>query len=361
MDSSAKVYLEYNRYPTKGIKELFSISKHRIISDLEEELDQGNTGSNIVDPIYDFYIELMTYDYGTLALGIAREAYDKIKEFENSNSGQLVNKDKLFFLFALLNISTGNTIASTAYWELTINETNRINGRTNNIGFIITQMPTRFTSLFNAVKLRHDNNNLISTLHGYPWINNYEGNLNILSGLSLLSYLSSGIRNVQVNTFFDEYSHQIEVTKMYGQELVNNLSIVNETELKNDPRIRTQIPLANNRMIGRMLQVISHFNPAVHAILGNSSSPRSGLYIDSRFDFSSEANFNANYPHLINTITSGTLTEDELKAYILYGFHHIRNNVLHNLNSNLIYYNNTELFLKTIGLLFASISVIKSL
>jgi hypothetical protein len=365
MNSSTRIYLEYNRQPTKGINELFNIAKVRILDQLESELNNGNTSATLFDPIYEFYTELLLYDFNTLVIGIARDIYKKIKEYESNNPTNIVNKEKLYFLFALLNTSTGNTITATAYWELTIKEANRINGNTNNISLIINQMPVRFTSLMNAVKLRHDNNLLINSLENYAFINNYETNLNLLSGLNLLSYLASGIRNVHVNTFFDNYHLSVDVIKMYGQELISNLSIVNESELKSLPQIQTSITNPNKRMIGPMIQTISTFNTRVHAVLGNPYSNRtivkSGLYTNTRFDFSNDTNFNSNFPNLIHDIESGNLTDDELKAYILYGIHSIRNQVLHDLNPNLVYHTNIDLFVKTIGLLFSGISVIKSL
>jgi hypothetical protein len=40
MNSSTKIYLEYNRQPTKGINELHSIAKVRILELLENELNK---------------------------------------------------------------------------------------------------------------------------------------------------------------------------------------------------------------------------------------------------------------------------------------------------------------------------------
>jgi hypothetical protein len=365
MDSKSRIYLEYNRTPTKGIRELYSIATVRIVDKLENELRQGNTSSTLFDELYEFYTELLVYDFNTLTIGLARVVYEKIKEYEQNNPTQLVDKEKLYFLFALLNTTTGNTITSTAYWELTLKEANRVNGNVNNIGHIINQMPTRFTSLINAVKLRHDQNPLISSILCYSFIENFETNLNGLINLNQLSFLASGLRNVHVNTFFDKYQQRIDVIKMYGQELISNLSIVNEAELKQVPQIQTAITQAHRRMIGPMIHKISTFNTGVHAILGNPFTNgaiiKSGLYVNPRFDFSSDTLFNNNYPNLINDIESGTLTDDELKAYVLYGLHGLRNRVLHDLNPGLVYYTDIDLFLKTIGLLFAGISVIKSL
>tara|TARA_R110000850_G_scaffold218852_3_gene344473 strand:+ start:74855 stop:76009 length:1155 start_codon:yes stop_codon:yes gene_type:complete len=365
MNSSSRIYLEYNRTPTKGIKELYDIAKVRIIDKLEKELRNGNTSSTLFDELYEFYTDLLVYDFNSLAIGVARDVYDKIKVYEHNNPAHLVDKEKLFFLIALLNTSTGNTITSTAYWELTLKEANRVNRNINNIGNIINQMPARFTSLIDAAKLRHDNNPLISSILNYNFIENFENNLNRLTSLHLLSFLASGLRNVHVNTFFDLYQQRIEVINMYGQELINNLSIINEAELKQIAQIQTAIPQAHKRTIGPMIQKISTFNTGVHAVLGNpftnGAITKSGLYINSRFDFSSDPMFNNNYPNLINDIESGNLADDELKAYILYGIHGLRNRVLHDLNPRLVYYTDIDLFLKTIGLLFAGISVVKSL
>ena len=365
MTTNERKYLEFNRFPAKGINELYNIARIRIIDELEEKLSNGQTDSTIYDPIYDFYIELLTYDYSSLVIGIATEAYEKITEYEHNHPGHLIDKEKLYFLIALISTSTGNTITATAYWELTLKEYNRVNGNVNNIGLIIADMPTRFTTLMSPVSLRHDNNPLILSLSHYSFIDNFTDGINRLSDLSLLSFLACGIRNVHVNTFFDKYQLRIDVVKMYGQELINNLCVLNETELKKNTNIQRLITNPKKRMIGPMIQRISQFNSGVHSILGNPFTNqwirKSGLYIDSRYDFSTEANFNSNYPNFISKIESGTLSDDELKAYILYGFHSLRNNVLHDLRPTLIYFTDIDLFLKTIGLLFAGLSVIRSL
>jgi hypothetical protein len=367
MDFQARKYLTYNANPSEGIQELYLVAKVRITREIKEKIHAGNVSSTIFDSLFDFYTDLLIYDYNSLIIGIAREIYDDIKEHEIAHPNQLVNKEKLYFLFALLNTTSGNTITATTYWELTIKERHRVSGTIVGLNQIINQMPTNFTSLITATRLRHDQNLLINKLRPqYAFINDYNNTLNYLNGLSQLSYLSLGLRNVHVNILFDHYQHRADVIKMYGQELINNLSVLNETELKKNTNIQALIPLANDRMIGGMLQKISQFNPGVHAILGNpfreksGAFNKSGLYVITRLDLSG-ANFNNNYINLITDIESGNLTDDELKAYILYGFHHLRNNVLHNLNSGLIYYNDIDLFLKTIGLLFAGINVIRSL
>ena len=355
MNSNARRYVQFNRVPTDGIKECYNVARSRLIDDIKSELSNGNFNANIVDPIFDFHVELMQYDYSSLSIGIAKEAEEVITDYESQNPTLIVNKEKLYFLFALLSTTSGNTMTSTTYWELTLKEASRISGTPVSINHIINQMPVRFTSLLNATKLRHDQNMMISALRPrYAFIYDYEANLNYLNNLSLLSFLSSGIRNVHINTLFDTFNQTVDVVKMYAQELINNLCVLNEAELKNNPHIPRLLPNQKDRMIGKMLQCLSTINPGVHAVF-------STLHTIPTIKLSSETDFNNNFFNFLQIIESGTLTDDELKAYVLFGLLNLRNKVLHNLNPNLIYFNNTVLFLKTIGLLFSCISVIRSL
>ena len=129
MDSNSRKYLEYLNSPAKGISELYLIKRLRIIEFVKIELKHGNTSKTIVDPLYDFFVNLgMNYYFNSQIINLAKDVYEEIKNYENK-TGNFVDKEKLYFLLALLNTISGNTIASTMYWELTVNEANRTSGR----------------------------------------------------------------------------------------------------------------------------------------------------------------------------------------------------------------------------------------
>lgn len=363
MDIHAQKYLYYNRYPEAAIKELSSISKNRLMTDLEDKLENGINSNDLYTDLYNSYTFLLTYDFDSITLEVAKQYEDIVNDFQKSNH-VLINKEILYFLMALIYIRTNNTIDATVYWELSLQESARISGSNSNINNIINQLPSKFKSLLNPINYSHKSNVLVDCiLKNYTFSNEFYTNLNNLTGIYALSYLSSGIRHVKVLQYFNSSFSNIEVIKIYGQELINSLCVLSESILKTNINIQAHISNPKDRMIGNMIQKISAINASIHNTLGNPFTDnkrgiiKSGLYVDPLLDFSTENLFNINYLNLINAIESNTLSEPDIKAYILFGMHQIRNQAMHDLKTSLVYYNNKDLFTKTIGMLFTAIDV----
>jgi len=144
------------------------------------------------------------------------------------------------------------------------------------------------------------------------------------------------------------------MTKIYSQELVNILCILNEANLKNYPAV-------TRNMYGQIINHdLANVNVAVSTIVGQSHlNPTTGLF--ATFPSGTDAEFNNSFPLLVAAIKTNTLSSDSLKAHLIYGAYMLRNKSLHDFNQGLVYYNNNALFIDAIGLLFASISAIKNL
>ena len=142
------------------------------------------------------------------------------------------------------------------------------------------------------------------------------------------------------------------MTRIYCQELINSLCILCEANLKNIPAVTENMmgPIINNNL--------PTINANVSAVVGVSNPP-SGLFL--RYPTRNEVDFNNSFPLLITAIKTNSLTEEEVKAHLIYGAYMLRNKTLHDYNPNLVYYNNPQLFLDTIGALFGAVCAIKNL
>jgi hypothetical protein len=182
-----------------------------------------------------------------------------------------------------------------------------------------------------------------------------------LNGIDAVSLLSSGLRNVQVTNLIQSQNNSLEINKIFAQEIINSLCILNESIIKDYPQVAVSLPRKKDRQIGKMLAptTLNSINSNISAILGSSIGGYSGLYATTQI--MNDNDFNTNFPIYVNNLLTNTLTDDDFKANILVGIHTLRNKVLHDYDDTLCFYSNTDLFVKTIGLLFVGVSVTKNL
>jgi len=361
----AQRYNNFLKSPTNGINFLYSIEKRHMTDPLEDMLESGITNPNqLFSPLFNNAGNLLQNQYTSLNLDLANTFYEMVRDHENA-TGSIIDKSNLYFYMAMLYIANVSTINASIYWELTLQETARVSGIPATSNSIFNKMSTHFTSFLRPISLSHDNASLINTcLLNYPnVIENYETTLSNLQGYSILSYVACGARNVQVSHIFGSYFNSSELIKMYGQELISLLCTLNESLFKLHPGIVASGLQPHEKMIGRMIGTIPSFNTAVGSIIGIPGPPRSksGYYVDPAFALGNEADFNKNLPTIVQSIFSLTLSEDELKARIIYCLHHIRNFANHDINSSLDYFNDEILFGNIISLLFMAVPVIQKL
>ncbi|MEO6979494.1 MAG: hypothetical protein ABI113_13985 [Mucilaginibacter sp.] len=356
------------RKPTFGINiknELLTtarVFKEQMLRKVEELLAQrDHTGNylpgdrDIFQPYVDF--SLVTLDNVSLYSYVIQSAWD-VKElitaYEDEHNVK-INKTDLYFSLAMNSVLINSTINASIYWELSQQEESMAGGITHNSITAIQDILNRFTVVTNAIELGLETNNFYCDLKSrYSWLGTFSTNIVQMDNPAGFSYFASSIRNRAGSGWLDTVG--IDLPKMYGQELINALSILVEALLK----LRPNLTSFSNRQFANILNGLSLQNPGVAAIIGNNNvNPNTGLFLN--YPSGSITDFNANFPLLIAKIKSGTLNDEELKAYLIWGTYMLRNKGLHNYDANLVYYNNPTLFHDAIGLNFASVSAVLQL
>jgi len=357
MDTNSKKYLEYLNEPAKGLIDLHNIAKNRLIDKLEEQLNDGITDYHLYDEFFAFYSATPLYDFTSMHYELTGEFLEKILDFEQAQN-VVIDKEKLFFVRAMCQISSSNTVGAMASWELANREKMRITGNIISTLDLISNLPTH--TIGNPVNTAYKNNLLVKAITPrYPSIlkTEFRDIIANLIGLDAISFLSCGLRNVQVAGLIQSHNNSLELNKIFGQEIINNLCILNESIIKDYPEVIATISKKKDRQIGKMLSpsTLGTINSSVSSILGSSISGYSGLY--SSILLLDDTKFNIEYPVYINKLCTTTLSVDEFKAHVLLGIHALRNKVLHDHDDTLCYFSNADLFIKTIGLLLIGVSV----
>lgn len=329
--------------------------RNTVLEKIEENLNNRPPGQNylVTDnklfiPFIDTYISgSIIHSMGSYFFDLGKTIYhDIVEKYENINSVK-VNKENLFFALSMLSFQCGDEVNAMTFWELAQNENKYTNntaltGLNNSIDLLQSNM----TSFFVPIKLNYDDNKLIKSFRDkFDFIDNFQTVLSNLSDLHKAHFLSCGLKQVHILQKLRTYNN-LHIVKIFAQELVNSLCILNESLLKDKG--------LQGKSIGELMNSIFTSYPYVGEHLGQSGN-RSGVYGIGK------ENFYSKYGKFIDYIETNVTDENKLKADILYALHQLRNEALHLIDDTRKYYNDAELFEKTIGLLFICISVINKL
>jgi ubiquinone/menaquinone biosynthesis C-methylase UbiE len=296
-------------------------------------IDAYAAGS-IIHPFSSFFADLGKRIYREVVI-----------EYENKNNIR-VNKEHLFIAISFLSIQSGDEITAMQFWEMAQKEQELTHGTAASLDGTIDLLHTKFRTVINAIELNYNENELIKNLRPkFPFIKDFETTLKSLGNLSKAHFLSCGIKHVHVLGKLRE-SKDLSIIKVFAQELVNSLCVLNENLLK-------EKGLSGDTINPLMVAVYNSY-PAVGHHLGQSNSA-TGIYRITKAEFYGRLN------DYINFIETHVSDPDKLKADTLHALHRLRNEALHTLDDTRLYYSDIALFEKTIGLLFICVSVIKSL
>jgi hypothetical protein len=304
------------RIPRHDINEFMTtanIIKGRSERDFEYRLNNRSKITSYLrtdDRLFEPYVDLLVLTtIGRENFSFVREIGSYIlrtaKKFEADNS-VFINKSHLYFGLSLNSIYLSDTINAMIYWELSQEEESNTQGAAFNPTNAINNTIGKFSSVINPVNLSLNSNQLYSGLKdNYTFITDFT---TILSGLhtpELFAYFSSGLRFRQVDYWLrNDFT---AMTKIYSQELVNSLCILCEANLKN-------FPVITQTMFGNILNTdLVNINATVSGSVG-VSNPASGLFIT--YPSRTEADFNASFPQLLNSIKTNTLSDENLKAHL---------------------------------------------
>lgn len=253
----------------------------------------------------------------------------------------------------MCSVYNNSTINASIYWELSQQEEANTQGARYNPIVSLQNTIQRFSSAISPIEYGLRENTFYNRLlDNYTWIGDFKTNMLKLHDPETFSYFSSGLRNRAIAYWLKV--HFTDMTKMYGQELLNSLCILGESLLKAKPAVTHQ---TLGKIINYDLVVV---NPVISAKVGTGhTTPKTGFWIT--YPTNTTAEFNTNFPRLINHINTNTLSDDELKAHLVWGLYMLRNKALHDYDPTLCYYGNSQLFLDAIGLALACVPSIENL
>ena len=335
-----------------------SVIKNRIDEQTKDLLQaRVATASDLPtdDELFKPYVEFLVSatigaEHYSFVRSIGNTVKGTIEDYEREK-GVTINKRHLYFGFSLNALYMNDTINAMIYWELYMKEEHRVSGAAYNAVAALNRTIQQFTSAINPITSGINDNPLYKILKPkYTFIEDFPTLLPKYHSPEIFSYFSSGVRHRQIGYWIKK--EFTDMSKMYGQELINALCILVEASFKD---------LGASGMLGPILNhFLPGYNAAVSHVIGLSADgprPATGLFLSHKTK--TEAEFNTNFPLIIAAVKGGGLADDQLKGYLIYGAYMLRNKSLHDYNPNLAYYNNRDLFIDTIGLLFAAVSVMK--
>ena len=289
---------------------------------------------NIVHPLSSFFADL------------GKRLYREVVLEHELKAKLMVNKEHLFIAISFLSIQSGDEITAMQFWEMAQKERELTYGTASTLNSTIDLLHSKFRNIINPIERSYNENILIQNLKPkFPFIKDFETTLKSLSDLSKAHFLSCGIKHVHVLGKLRQ-SVNLSIIKVFAQELLNSLCVLNENMLKEKG--------LHGNTIGALMESIYTTYPMVGTHLGRSG-PQTGIYSLTKPVF--YARLNDYILYIENCITDAS----KLKADILYALHQLRNEALHTLDDTRLYYTDVQLFEKTIGLLFVCVSVINSL
>lgn len=291
-------------------------------------------GGSLIHPFSSFFADLGKRIYREVVLEYEKAANVK------------VNKEHLFAAISFLSIPSGDEISAMQFWEMAQKEREFTHRTAATLDSTIDLLHSRFRNIIAPTERSYNENNLIRDLRAkFSFINDFETTLRLLTDLPKAHFLSCGIKHVHVLDNLRE-SADLSIIKVFAQELVNSLCVLNESLLKQKG--------FHGTTIGALMDSVHDTRPQVGLHLGKSNNS-TGMYRINKGDF--HLNLNGFVTFLETNVTD----PDKMKADVLYALHRLRNEALHTIDDTRLYYADVNLFEKTIGLLFVCVSVIRSL
>ena len=349
---------EFGKQEIEELKIPYRKLRDSIFNEIESRLEKRDktknylrTDNEIFQPFIEAYVlGILVTPFDSLCKEIGTLVHEQvIKEYE-ANHGVKLNKEQFYFAMAMLSIRMNDEVNATIYWELANKEHEHTTGNTVDGDFLVDELKTKFKTIHNNIRDAYERNTFVQTFRSkYPFIMSFDDLIKDLSGINKLHLLSSAVKNRKLQLWLRNHPES-NLIRIYSQEIINSLSILGESVLK-------EIPSVTAHTLGSLLKSnLQSINPSVYSFTNGTN-----LNLFTKYPTNSIPTFNTHFPNLISDIETHTMSEEEFKAHILYGAYMIRNQVLHQFDDSICYYGNQALFEKTIGLLLTNISVIKSL
>lgn len=346
--------IQFGKHQNENLRQWATNITHLVWDAVEEKLTERTvttsylvTDNEIFAPYVDAYVSgNLIHSMSSFYADLGKRLYREVVLEHEAQKGVQVNKEHLFIAISFLSIQSGDEITAMQFWEMAQKERELTYGAAATLDATIDLLHTHFRTVINSIERSYDNNKLLSALRPkFPFIKDFETTLSSLSNLSKAHFLSCGIKHVHVLGKLRE-SANLSIIKVFAQELVNSLCVLNENLLK-------EKGLTGATINALMVSIYNNY-PAIGSHLGQSNA-NSGIYALTKPVFYSRLD------DYVKFIENNITDPDKLKADVLYALHQLRNEALHTLDATRLYYTDVELFEKTIGLLFVCVSAIKSL
>lgn len=347
--------MEFGKHQSDNLRNWATNLRDIVWETIEENLKKRDktlsylvTDNDIFDPFIEtFTTGIIIHSMDSYFADFGKRIYHEVVEKYEAENSVKVNKEYLFFALSMLSIRCGDEISAMTFWELAQKEKGYTNSTApTGLNNSINLLQSKFSTILSPIKYNYDENKLIKSLRTrFSFIDDFQTVLTNLTDLHKAHFLSCGLKQVHVLQKLRKYSDS-SIVKIFAQELVNSLCVLNESLLKDKG-----LP---GSTIGPLMNDIYLTYPLVAPYLGQSSNS-SGIYSIGK------SNFYSKYDKFIDYIEINITDENKLKADVLYALHQLRNEALHLLDDTRMYYNDVELFEKTIGLLFICVSVVSKL
>lgn len=279
---------------------------------------------------------------------IGDDICNRVFHFEQSEKTK-INKEHLYYAMAAISIQQNDEVNAMIYWEMANVEFTETNGVSPASNAVVSLFEERFTQVYNPIVSAYNDNSFVKQFKGkYPFILEFDDLLIALPQIDQLHFISNAIRNRKIQGWLRQHS-DIKIVKMFCQELVNSLSIQAESLLKENPRV------TEKQFGGILRKNLPTISPVLHAILDNR---KNGIF--KRYPIKDIPGFNSHFRSFIADIESSS-SADEFRATILHFVNVLRNQVLHQFDDSITYYQNKDDFEKVVGILFVAFSIILSL
>lgn len=362
---------QHHQFPESGIVYGMNQIDNSLQNDIEANFIAGLDGTDLIKPLFESYTKLFLHPVSTdsIYFNISVKVLEKIETLEKEKN-ITKNKQPIYFLLALTSIKKSNITGALLFWELSQKEIARVNSTVHSVNTTISTIPLGFKTIFAVIETFYSINSFVSFINS-----NYAGSIktfdDLLSGfndINKISLISCGLQNAEITKWMVHLNNTSEINKLLAQELINALCILVETHIKFklQPSNNTLGRILNNDLPNNLSVIVGNGNIQDNFKLlwgslqiNYSSKKASGLF--KKYKTGNINKFNANFVRLLNDIQNNPMAIDEMKAHVLYGAYMVRNSSLHEYNDNLAYFNNMDLFQKTIGLLLVSLNIIDTL
>ena len=345
MNSSDDMNLER---PRSELRVVSKIIRCRLIDHLKGALDarpkvddDAGDGDLFLPFARAYTIDTITFEHTSLYSEIGRMLAEIVDEYEEAH-GVTVDKTQLLVARSVLCLQKNDEEGFLLYFERTQTESQRKSGQALSIDTIVSELSENLGFVMDDIQKSFAALPQVAMVHGRIDSSiSFPSMVSVLSGANLGNCITCGLRLRRI-LYWLQTHRDLQSTQLWAKELLSSLCVLFESIMKEQ--------LCANDTLGRLLQH-NGLSDTIKNVLGKPKSKPGyfGKYTSSR-----QADFDANFPILVNDLSLET-NATHITAMCYYGSYMIRNQVLHSHDFTSTLFSRKGLLLDGIGLLCAAI------